>query len=248
MACEACKTIPPVVVEGYVEKGKWEEIAGLKTYVTGSATATKGIVDVYDIFGPASQTLQGADGLAKALGVLVLVPDLLKGRYANPKFFGSGLTEDEEKEKGAYYSFAFNFVEQAKVFNTYFDAAKAKFSSVDSWGTYGLCWGGKVVALASAADTPFKVSGQVHPGALATADAKAITIPHIVLASNGEDPKIVAEYKEVLEGKGKTGYVETYETQHHGWMGARANLGDEKNRTEYERGYNKLAEFFGKYL
>jgi hypothetical protein len=31
MACEACKTIPPVVAEGYVEKGKWEEIGGLKT-------------------------------------------------------------------------------------------------------------------------------------------------------------------------------------------------------------------------
>jgi len=31
MACEACKTIPPVLAEGYVEKGKWEEIGGLKT-------------------------------------------------------------------------------------------------------------------------------------------------------------------------------------------------------------------------
>ena len=31
MTCEACKTIPPVVAEGYEPKGKWEEIAGLKT-------------------------------------------------------------------------------------------------------------------------------------------------------------------------------------------------------------------------
>jgi hypothetical protein len=40
---------------------------------------------VYDIFGPASQTLQGADGIATALGALVLVPDLLEGKYASPK-------------------------------------------------------------------------------------------------------------------------------------------------------------------
>jgi hypothetical protein len=96
-------------------------------------------------------------------------------------------------------------------------------------------------------------------------DAKAINIPHIVLASNGEDEKAVAEYKEVLVGEGKPGYVETYADQHHGWMGARANLSNARNKEEYERGYvksseltkisllmsrsyNKIAEFFGKYL
>ncbi len=115
MTCEACRTIPPVVVEGYVEKGKWEIVGGLKTCmfrlpspcflffsslvtyfnptieptqltyqidVTGPATATKALITVYDIFGPAPQTLQGADGLAIALGALVIVPDLLEGKYA----------------------------------------------------------------------------------------------------------------------------------------------------------------------
>lgn len=33
MACDACKTIPPVIAEGYEPKGKWEEIAGFKTCV-----------------------------------------------------------------------------------------------------------------------------------------------------------------------------------------------------------------------
>jgi dienelactone hydrolase len=35
---------------------------------------------------------------------------------------------------------------------------------------------------------------------------------------------------------------------HHGWMGARAKLGEEENLKEYERGYNQLAAFFGKHL
>lgn len=31
MTCEACRTIPPVVVQGYQPEGKYETIAGLKT-------------------------------------------------------------------------------------------------------------------------------------------------------------------------------------------------------------------------
>jgi hypothetical protein len=42
---------------------------------------------------------------------------------------------------------------------------------------------------------------------LAAEDAEKTTIPHIVLASNGEDPAVVAEYKRILEGEGKPGVV-----------------------------------------
>lgn len=38
-----------------------------------------------------------------------------------------------------------------------------------------------------------------------------------MLASNGEDERVVAEYKEALEGEGKVGVVETYANMHHGW-------------------------------
>jgi hypothetical protein len=56
---------------------------------------------------------------------------------------------------------------------------------------------------------------------MAKEDAEKITIPHIVLASNGEDVAVVQEYKNILEAG--NGVVETYSTMHHGWMGARAN-------------------------
>lgn len=58
----------------------------------------------------------------------------------------------------------------------------------------------------------------------------------------------MAQYKEILARPGKSGVVETYEGMFHGWMGARARLEDEKNRTEYERGYQQAADFFSKYL
>lgn len=43
--------------------------------------------------------------------------------------------------------------------------------------------------------------------ALAKADAEKISIPHILLASNGEDPEVVKEYKAIIEGEGKPGVV-----------------------------------------
>jgi hypothetical protein len=31
MSCEACRTIPPVIGQGYTPRGSYETIAGLKT-------------------------------------------------------------------------------------------------------------------------------------------------------------------------------------------------------------------------
>jgi hypothetical protein len=38
-------------------------------------------------------------------------------------------------------------------------------------------------------------------------DAEKLTIPHMVLASNGEDAEIVKQYKAIIEGEGKIGEV-----------------------------------------
>lgn len=244
---EACNTIPAVVVEGYVEKGTWIELGGLKTYATGSQTSTKAIIDIYDIFGPAPQTLQGADLLASALHVLVIVPDFFRGSPAQNEWY-SVQSEENEKKKTEFMGTARNFGAHAKTLLGLVEAAKEKWGSVESWGAFGLCWGGKVTALTSGANTPFKVSGQVHPGGFSKDDAGKITIPHIVLASKGEDAAVTKAYEEIFAGEGKIGEIETYGTMHHGWMGARADLKNEENLKEYERGYNHLAKFFAKYL
>jgi len=246
MTCDACNTIPPVVAEGYVTKGSWEEVGGLKTYVTGNTSSKKALVDVYDVFGPASQTLQGADALAKALDILVVVPDFFEGEPMLDSWFTGG--EENDKLKAAFFAKAMDLNKHTKSLLEFTAAAKEKWSSVESWGAFGLCWGGKIVVLTSATSTPFTASGQVHPGRMDINDAKALTIPHIVLASNGEPADVVKEYESLLVGEGKKNVVETYGTMHHGWMGARAKLGEEENRKEYERGYNQLAAFFGKYL
>lgn len=42
---------------------------------------------------------------------------------------------------------------------------------------------------------------------LAKEDAEKLTIPHMLLASNGEDTEIVKQYKDIIEGGGKIGEV-----------------------------------------
>ncbi|TVY85488.1 putative AIM2 family protein, partial [Lachnellula suecica] len=189
MTCEACKTIPPVIAEGYENKGSWIELAGLKTCTS-----------LYLL------TLQGADALSAALDCLVIVPDFFKGGKMEEEWMTKP-TESNKPLKEEFFKFAMDFKNFAPVLDEVVEKGKAKWGSVEAWGAYGLCWGGKVVALTSGASTPFKASGQVHPARLETEDAKKITIPHIVLASNGEDEKIVNEYKEVLVGEGKKGEV-----------------------------------------
>lgn len=72
---------------------------------------------------------------------------------------------------------------------------------------------------------------------MSKADAEAFTIPHICLPSKGEPVDEVKGYEEVLSREGYVGVVETFKDMHHGWMGARANLEDERNAREFERGY-----------
>jgi dienelactone hydrolase len=125
--------------------------------------------------------LQGADLLAAALDAIVIVPDFFKGKPAQNEWY-TNPSEEHEKLKAEFQKGSRNFAEHAKTLTHVVSDAKTKWAQVTSWGAFGLCWGGKVstihltaqlnsstdkrqvAALASGSDTPFKVSGQVHPG------------------------------------------------------------------------------------
>ncbi|KAI1207812.1 alpha/beta-hydrolase [Annulohypoxylon truncatum] len=252
MASKGCNDIPPVSSD-YVPRGTYETIAGLKTYVIGPQSPQTAIIDIYDVFGLAPQTLQGADRLSSSLNALVIVPDFFDGVYMQEAW----MPPDTEEKKAAMAKFREERAAIPKNVEKLLEVRKAageKWPSTgDRWGVFGLCWGSKIGILACGKDNEgsgrvFKVSGTAHPSRLEAADAEALTVPYICLASPGEPADIVAQYKEILEGPGKVGVVETYGSMFHGWMGARAKLDDENNKKEYERGYNQVAEFFGKYL
>ncbi|CAH0048534.1 unnamed protein product [Clonostachys solani] len=252
MASKACCELSPLTAD-YNGKGRWETIAGINTYIVGSEDADKAIIDIYDIFGVASQTIQGADRLAGHTSALVFVPDLFEG-----KSLDKGAIPPDTPEKQAILQ---EFMSgSADIASNIDKVAKIRKDIGDKWpsvedhiGIFGLCWGGKIAILAcgeanEGKGRKFKVSGTAHPGRLETKDAEATNVPHILLASPGEPADIVAECKEVFSRPGKTGVVETYPTMFHGWMGARANLKNEDNLNEYKRGYSQVGDFFGKYL
>lgn len=106
-----------------------------------------------------------------------------------------------------------------------------------------------MIALSSGIDTPFKASGQAHPGRLAMEDAKAITIPHICLFSKDDgSPDLVEEYGIALKEKRKENVVEKYATMVHGWMAGRSDFADPAAVKGFERGYGQLADFFAKHV
>lgn len=130
--------------------------------VTSPPNPTIGIITIYDIFGMASQTLQGADILSSALNAVVLVPDFFKGESVKSEWMTGGDAGKQLRAK--FMAEKAEFPGNVAALLKTVEVAKKKFPYVTAWGTYGLCWGGKVVAMASGANTPFKATGQVHAG------------------------------------------------------------------------------------
>ncbi|RAL03163.1 uncharacterized protein BO80DRAFT_470820 [Aspergillus ibericus CBS 121593] len=242
-----CRTIPPVITEAYTPKGTYSEFGGVKTYIAGPTNASIGIIDVYDIFGISSQTLQGADLLAARLNSVVLVPDFFNGGGAAAEWFPPD-TEEKNKKLWGFINTHASIPEKVEILKKVIAESTPRFSSVKGWAGFGLCWGGKVTVQISGLDSPFLASAQVHPGLMDVEEARKLTIPHIVLASKDEPVDAVKAYSEIIASNGIGGHVETYTTMWHGWMGARANLTVEEGSAEYKREYNQLADFFEKHL
>lgn len=247
---KACCSIPPVISKGYEAKGEYKTVGGLKTYVTGPADATRAILIVYDIFGFFPQTLQGADILAtadKEKKYRVYMPDFFEGKPADISWYPP--TTDEHKQKlGKFFETqAGPPTHLAKIPGILSDANKdaSSGSGFSSWGILGFCWGGKVANLTLGKDSAFKAGAQAHPAMLDPEDAKNVTVPIALLASKDEDPEAVKGYDANLK---VDKHVDTYSTQIHGWMAARANLEDPEVKKEYERGYHAVLDFFHKHL
>jgi dienelactone hydrolase len=242
---EACCNIPPVVSTGYSAKGSFEDVDGLKTYVTGPEDATKGIVIIYDIFGYFDQTLQGADILASSdqhHKYKVFIPDWFEGSPCPIEWYPP-TTEEKQKNLGAF----FGKNPPSGVAGKLPDLVKsleAKYPSVKSWGILGFCWGGKVVSLITSGDSnPFSAAAEAHPAMVDPKEAESIKVPFIMLASGEEPEDKVKQFEDALN---VPKHVEIFKDQVHGWMAARADLSNDRVKDEYTRGYKTVLDFFAK--
>ena len=89
------------------------------------------------------------------------------------------------------------------------------------------------------------MAGECHPAMVDPKDAEGIQIPLIMLASKEEPEDAVKKFEETLKVDKN---VESFGDQLHGWMGARADLEDARNKEEYIRGWKTVLEFFGKHI
>ncbi|KAL9122896.1 MAG: hypothetical protein Q9187_000547 [Circinaria calcarea] len=235
-----CKT--PVAQHSYKETGTFTDIGGLKTYKTGDESATSAILIIYDIFGFAPQLLQGADILAThgKTPYQVFVPDFLNGQYADHTWFPTD-TAEKGQALGAYFQGpAAPGPAAAKVPTLVKEITEKSGGKIKKWASVGMCWGGKIVSFTSGSDSPFSAVSEVHPAMIDAADAALVARPICILASGDESAEDVQKFGEALK---VPSHVETFKDQVHGWMAARGDLQNPRNKAEYERGYQTLLEF-----
>jgi len=238
----ACCTVPPVVSDGYKEKGEYITVDGMKTYATGSSGAKSGILVVYDIFGFFPQTLQGADILAygdKEKQYQVFMPDFFEGSPADISWYPPD-TEEKGKKLGAFFQ---NEAAPPKTLGRIPKVLEEIQSQrgISEWAIVGYCWGGKIVNLISQEGTPFKAAASCHPAMVDAGDAAGVTIPFAMLPSKDEDKEAVEKWQQAIKVKN---VVEWWPNQIHGFMAARGDLSDAKVKEDYEKAYNLLLNFF----
>lgn len=247
MSCAHSKACLEAVVAHpgpYAEKGRWTEIQGKKTCtnppcffhllssslykertntrtdITGPADAEHGILHLYDIFSFRPQTLQGADILAHASPkpTLVVMVDWFAGASVDESWLATPSGRERLHEflettadPAATVPVALDILSELKT---------SVFPGVKRWGAVGFCWGGKVVSLLASrgAECPVDAAAQSSPARLEAEDAKGVTVPMAVLASEGEVGEGLEAYERELTGEK---HVEVFGSQIHGWMTAR---------------------------
>ncbi|KXT00853.1 hypothetical protein AC578_963 [Pseudocercospora eumusae] len=242
----ACCTIPtPKSYPDYTPKGTYKTLANTKTYIVGPPTATKAIFFLYDIFGYKTPTLQGADILASSGDYLVAMPDFFDDGTAEVEWLAQD-TEEKKEKLGAFLQKIQNTPHYLNRMNESLAALKTEYPTVERWGAIGYCWAGKIVAVTSGENSPWKVGIQTSPAMLEPEDAKKVTVPMLVLASKDEPKDKTQAFAEELKVAEKK--VEIFESSIHGWMSGRADLEKEESKKEYERGYEVALEFLKKHL
>ncbi|KAL3727404.1 hypothetical protein ACJRO7_032173 [Eucalyptus globulus] len=192
--------------------GRVEELAGLKTYVTGPSDSKCAIILIADVFGiePISWILilKLADKVASA-GFLVVVPDFLYGDpidLSNPNFDRGAWKKIHSTDKG---------YEDVK---PVISALRSK--GMSAIGAAGFCWGGKVlVKLAGIEDIQAAVI--LHPGHMTEDEIQAVKIPTAILGAeidHASPPEELKKFGEIMSAKTEfESYVKIFPSVSHGW-------------------------------
>ncbi|KAI4342778.1 hypothetical protein MLD38_027362 [Melastoma candidum] len=209
MSCAQCFENPPVL-SSPAGAGHVEELAGLKTYITGSPDSNLAVLLLADAFGfEAPKLRKFADRVASA-GFLVVVPDFFYGDAVDPEkrheLDRDAWLKSHSPDKGSE------------------DAVRVimalKSKGVSAVGAAGFCWGGMTLAKLAGLDD-LQAAVILHPGEIPKDDIRAIKIPTAILGAEHDHIFPAAELKkfeELLAAKSEVEcYVKIFPGVAHGW-------------------------------
>ena len=97
--------------------------------------------------------------------------------------------------------------------------------------------------LISQEGTPFSSAASCHPAMVDANDAPNVSIPFIMFPSKDEPKDDVEKWQKAINPKVKS-HVEWWPNQIHGFMAARGDLKDSSVKSDYEKAYNQLLNWF----
>lgn len=113
---------------------------------TGSPSASRGILFVFDIFGFWPQTLQGADILSTSdhqKPYQVFMPDWFEGNPADISWYPPD-TEEKGKKLGNFFGTTGAPPKTVQRIPRVVKEIQGAHPEIKEWGIIGFCWGGKV--------------------------------------------------------------------------------------------------------
>nr|XP_018261033.1 uncharacterized protein I303_06750 [Kwoniella dejecticola CBS 10117]OBR83191.1 hypothetical protein I303_06750 [Kwoniella dejecticola CBS 10117] len=224
---------------GYEYTGRYDRVGDYeKVYLTGPDDAKHAIVVIYDIFGFWDTTIRGSDLLASHL--LLTSPTKI---YMPDVFKGNAFPKDEDGNKEELRKFFSGTAKLEDRLPEVLDFAQTLKKTHSRVSILGYCWGGKLALLSLAENTPFCCGAVIHPAMIAPEDGNELTVPLGFYPSKDEPRDVVDKIKEALAAVPKSDY-HLYDTVHHGWAAARANLNDAENLKQYEDVYQRTADYF----
>ncbi|OMO55081.1 Dienelactone hydrolase [Corchorus capsularis] len=238
MSGPQCCSNPPTLNPGS-GVGHVEEVAGFKTYVSGSLDSKLAVLFVSDIFGYEAPNLRKLADKAAAAGFYAVVPDFLYGDPYAP--------ENSERPIGVWIKDhgADKGFEDAKLV---IEALKSK--GVSAIGAVGFCWGAKVVA-GLAKEAVIQSAVMCHPSFVTVDDIKAVKVPIAILGAEIDQmspPELVKQFDEILSAKPEVDhFVKIFPKCTHGWT-VRYSAEDPTAASCADEAHKDLLEWFAKYV
>ncbi|XP_022722801.1 endo-1,3;1,4-beta-D-glucanase-like [Durio zibethinus] len=236
MSGPECCSNPPKLNPGS-GVGHVEELAGFKTYVTGSLHSKLAVLLVSDVFGYEAPNLRKLADKVAASGFYVVVPDFLYGEPYNPERSNIAVWFKDHTVDKAF--------EDAKII---VDALKSKgFSSI---GAAGFCWGAKAV-VELAKDALIQAAVMLHPSFVTVDDIKSAKVPISILGAEIDQrspPELLKQFDEILNAKPEVdSFVKIFPKCGHGWT-VRYNVDDQTAVSCANEAHKDMLEWFAKYV